>query len=295
MSAEQGTGGAAAADATVNMERIVSPGPPGGQPDQVLFRRWAAASPRAALIMVHGLGGHSDRFQECARRWAAGGITTYAPDLRGFGHTPGPAGHVDSFRLYHEDLEKLLARAVAENSQRPVYLLGESMGAVLAVDFVATRPALLSGLVLVSPSFRDRLGVPLARKAAAFLHVLLHHRKWYHLPWDPGSFTRDEAVIRFLEQDPLEVRRVTAQFYFAYARVVARARREAAFLHLPVLMLLPGEDRMIDTGYSRAYFERIPSPDKQLVEYAGFYHALLLELGRERVHRDIADWITARS
>jgi lysophospholipase len=277
------------------MERIVSPGPAGRQPEEILFRRWTAPEPRAALLLVHGLGGHSDRFQECARRWAARGITTYAPDLQGFGHTAGPRGHIDSFQRYHRDLEKLLARAVAENSRRPLFLLGESMGAVLAVDFVATRPALLSGLVLVAPSLADRLDVPAARKAEAFIHLLFRHRKWYDLPWNPRAFTRDEAFIKFLENDPLEVRRVTAQFYFAYAAVVARARREASFLHLPVLLLLPGEDRMIDTDYSRAWFERVPSPDKRLIEYPGFFHALLVEKDRQVVHEEIGEWIVTRA
>lgn len=245
--------------------------------------------------MLHGLGGHSERFEECALGWAGRGITTYAPDLQGFGHTPGPRGHIDSFQRYHQDLEKLLARVVAENSRRPVFLLGESLGAVLAVDFAATRPALLSGLVLVSPSFVDRLEVPAARRLEAFLHVLFRHRKWYDVPWNPRAFTRDEAFIAFLEKDPLEVRRVTAQFYVAYAATATRARREASFLHLPVLLLLAGEDRLVDTDYSRGWYERVPSPDKRLIEYPGCLHALLKEVGREVVHRDIADWIAARA
>jgi lysophospholipase len=184
---------------------------------------------------------------------------------------------------------------MAENSRRPIFMLGESMGGILAVDFIARRPALLSGLILVAPSFRDRLGVSLRLKAEAFLNVLIRRRKWYDVPWNPDDFTRDQAVIDTLNRDPLEVRKVTAQFYFAYTPVSARARRGASLLNLPVLVMLPGDDRMIDSEYTKAYFERIASPDKELKEYPGYYHALLLDLERERIHEDVAEWVVRRS
>lgn len=277
------------------MDRIVSPGEGSRQPDVVLFRRWDAAAPRAALIFIHGLGGHSDRYQECGRAWAGRGVSTYAIELAGFGRTEGPRGHVDTFDRYHHDLEILLARVMADHSRRPVFLLGESMGGIIAVDFVTRRPALLSGLILVAPSFQDRLNVPLGRKAEALMHVVARHRKWYDVPWNPNDFTRDPDLIAFLDSDPMEVRKVTAQFYFAYTPVAGRARKAAPFLNLPVLMLLPGEDRMIDSDYSKGFFERIRSGDKKLVEYPGHFHALLLDTGREAVTADVAAWILERS
>lgn len=245
--------------------------------------------------MVHGLGGHSDRYQECGGRWSAAGISVYAVDLRGFGHSEGPKGHIDSFERYHKDLEIVLARVMAEHSKRPVFLIGESMGGVLAVDFAVRRPALLSGLILVAPSFEDRLNVSFLTKAEALLHVMVRHRKYYDVPWNPADFTRDPAVIEELNRDPLEVRRVTGQFYFAYTPVAARARKLASVLNLPVLMLLPGEDRMIDTDYSEGYFERIASQDKTLIGYPGHFHALLLDKDRERVLEDITAWILKRT
>lgn len=244
--------------------------------------------------MLHGLGGHSDRFQECARLWSSRGISVYAIDLAGFGRSDGPRGHVGSFEVYHRQVESLLARVMAENSRRPVFLMGESMGGVLAVDFISRRPALLSGLVLIAPAFVDRLDVPLGRRLEALLHVVVGHRKYYDVPWNPQDFTRDQEVIARLDADPLEVRRVTAQFYFAWLPVSRRARLAAARLHLPVLIMLPGDDRMIESEYTRGWFERLPATDRTLREYPGLYHALLLEKDRGPVLTDLADWILAR-
>lgn len=286
--------GSAEGPAMGSMARIVSPGARGGQ-DELLYRRWPAAEPRAALILVHGLGGHTDRYQECGRTWAGRGISTYALELPGFGQHAEPRGHVGSFAVYRAQLEKLFARVAAENSRRPVFLMGESMGGVICVDFLLERPALLSGLILLAPSFKDRLAVPLKLKAQALLNVALGRRVYYDLPWQPGRFTRDPALVAFLEQDALEVRAVTGQFYFAYTPVADRARRGARFLKLPLLLQLPGEDLMIDSDYTRTWFERIEMEDKRLIEYPGHYHALLLDLGRERVLADAAEWILAHA
>ena len=245
--------------------------------------------------MLHGLGGHSDRFQECATLWSSRGISVYAIDLPGFGRSDGPKGDIDSFELYQRQIETLLARVMAENSRRPVFLLGESMGGVLAVNFASRRPALLSGLLLLAPAFMDRLNVSPWRQLEALLNKLIGRRKYYDVPWNPHDFTRDEEVIARLDADPLEVRRVTGQFYFAYLPVARRARRAASRLHLPVLLLLPGDDRLIESEYTRGWFERLPATDRTLREYPGYYHALLLEKDRPPILNDVADWILQRA
>lgn len=260
------------------------------QPD-VVYRAWPAAAPRAALVVVHGLGGHSDRYQECGTLWSTRGISVVAPDLPGFGHSDGPKGHVDSFAAVTDTLQALLARVVAENSRRPVFLLGESMGAVVLADFVSAHPGLVSGLVLVAPSFQDRLRVPLWKKAEAFLNVLIGRRRYYDLPWTPETFTRDPAAIALLNADPLEVRRVTGQFYYAYLPVAKRAREAAPRLPLPLLVLLPGNDTMIDSDATRAWFDAVPDGRKTLTEYPGYRHALLMELDRRPILDDVAAWI----
>jgi len=249
----------------------------------------------AAVIILHGLGGHSDRFQECGRRWSHQGLSVYAPDLPGFGQSPGPRGHLDSFEPVFDMVETMVARVMADNSRRPVFIVAESMGAAVAIDWVSRRPALLSGLLLLAPALKDRLGVPLSKKLDALLHVLLRRRKYYDVPFEPHQFTRDPAIIRILESDPLEVRRVTAQFYFAWLPVTARALKAAPALKLPVAVLLPGEDSMIDSEATKAWFLGLPESSRTLIEYPGRLHGLLVELDREPILDDIAKWIRARS
>jgi alpha-beta hydrolase superfamily lysophospholipase len=274
-----------------DIQTIVSSGR-GSRPDaRVVFRAWPAADAKAAVILLHGLGGHSDRFQECGRYWASRGISVYAPDIPGFGHTEGPKGHLDSFEPVFDMIEVMVARVMADNSRRPVFIVAESMGAAVAIDWVSRRPALLSGMVLLAPALKDRLNVPLWRKLEALAHVLVRRRKYYDVPFEPDNFTRDAAIKKVLDADPLEVRRVTAQFYFAWLPVTNRALRAAPLLKLPVAVLLPGNDVMIDTEATKAWFTGLPEATRTLIEYPGLLHGLLVEEDRQPVLDDIADWI----
>ncbi len=264
-------------------------------PSTIVYRAWPAEKPVAAVILLHGLGGHSDRFQECGRHWSRQGISIYAPDLPGFGQSPGPKGHLDSFEPMFDLIETMVARVMAENSRRPVFIVAESMGAAIAIDWVSRRPALLSGLLLLAPALKDRLQVPLWKKLDALVHVLIRRRKYYDVPFLPHHFTRDTALIKILESDPLEVRRVTAQFYFAWLPVMTRALAAAPALKLPVAVLLPGEDSMIDSEATKAWFLELPEASRTLIEYPGRLHGLLVDLDRGPIFDDISRWIREQS
>lgn len=273
------------------IETILSSASGGRPAARVVFRSWQAADPGAAVILLHGLGGHSDRFQECGSYWASRGLAVYAPDLPGFGRTDGPKGHLDSFEPMFTTIEVMLARVMADHSRLPVFVVAESMGAAVAIDWVSRHPALLSGLVLLAPALKDRLNVPLWRKVEALAHVIVRRRKYYDVPFEPDNFTRDAAIKEVLAADPLEVRRVTAQFYFAWLPVTSRALKAAPLLKLPVAVLLPGQDTMIDSDATKAWFEGLPEATRTLFEYPGLLHGLLVEVDRQPVLDDIATWI----
>ena len=105
-----------------DIRHIVGASRDGRPAEPVVYRAWPAERPAAAVILLHGLGGHSDRFHECGRVWSARGLSLYAPDLPGFGHTEGPKGHLDSFDPIFAMVDRLVAQVMAENSRRPVFI-----------------------------------------------------------------------------------------------------------------------------------------------------------------------------
>ncbi len=136
----------------------------------VLYRKWAGApaaspagsSPRAVFLLVHGLGAHSARWEFLAGTLALEGYASYGIELRGFGRTPDrPRGHVDSFRIWDHDILALRDIIGKDHPGRKVFLLGESMGGLIAFNLACRHPEAFAGQVLIAPAFKSALKFPL--------------------------------------------------------------------------------------------------------------------------------------
>src|SRR5207248_2483063 len=92
-----------------------------------------------------GLGGHGGYYKALASHLAAEGTVVIAPDLRGHGRSEGTRGDIDRFDRYLEDVDTAVTWARTCWPNKPVILLGESMGASIAIQYIATIEIPLSG------------------------------------------------------------------------------------------------------------------------------------------------------
>ncbi|MEM6678165.1 MAG: alpha/beta fold hydrolase [Pseudomonadota bacterium] len=117
---------------------------------------WEAEAPAAVILALHGYGDHgASTFSGAASAWAAAGITTYAPDQRGFGRGvtwgrwPGAPALID-------DAVALSRAVAAQHPDLPLIVLGHSMGG--GVVLAAADPARGDGglaadaLILAAPA-----------------------------------------------------------------------------------------------------------------------------------------------
>jgi pimeloyl-ACP methyl ester carboxylesterase len=99
------------------------------------------------FVLVHGLGGSAINWVRTAPLLAAHG-RVLALDLAGFGRSPTSPG-----RSTVKANRDLLGRFIqAMSPGRPVVLVGNSMGGMVATLLAALRPSLVSGLVLACPA-----------------------------------------------------------------------------------------------------------------------------------------------
>jgi len=130
----------------------------------IAYREWGADTGSGpTFVCVHGLGG-------CHLNWmgVAPGLSrtgrVLALDLVGFGYTPraGRSARMPANRA-------VLSRFIAEMADRPVILVGNSMGGAMAMLQAAYEPQSVDGLVLTSPALPwSRGGMPSALVLAAF-------------------------------------------------------------------------------------------------------------------------------
>ena len=119
----------------------------------ILYRQWGSSSPKAALILIHGLGGHSNNWEFMANFLIKHDIASYAIELKGFGNTEGTKGHIDSLNTYIKDVRRLCNIIKKEHRGRPVFVAGESMGGIIAFLAAIKKPGLFRGMICMSPGF----------------------------------------------------------------------------------------------------------------------------------------------
>jgi alpha-beta hydrolase superfamily lysophospholipase len=262
----------------------------------ILYREWEAASPRAVLLLVHGMGAHTARWEFLGSYLAGRGVASYGLELRGFGRTPDrPRGHVDSFSVWEEDVLKLSRIIAAEHPGRKIFLLGESLGGITVFNLAAAHPEAFAGQIHISPCFKNGLKFPLSSYLTLALHYPFHKRKTIPVPFTAAMCTRDEAYAAAMEANPDELRVSSVKMLMDTLSGQRKAFRAAASAAVPALFLLAGRDELVDPSASRRLFDRMAVPDKTLIDYPEMRHALSIDLGRERVFEDILAWLEPRA
>ncbi len=150
---------------------------------EILYRAWDVADPFCAVILVHGLGAHSARWQALAEFFNQNRIACYGIELKGFGETPAPAGHVDSFEVYLKDIFRLYDRVRNKYPQKKIFLLGESLGGLIAFATILREPEKFSGLVCVSPAFRGKFKFRFFEYLGIIFSFFFNRRKRFRLPF----------------------------------------------------------------------------------------------------------------
>ena len=248
---------------------------------------------RAVLVNVHGIGDHSSLYPALPDYFVPRGWAIHAFDLRGNGRSPGRRGHIDRWSDLRGDLDRFLAVVRADEPERPLFLLGNSLGGLIVLDYALHHPAGLRGVIAVAPPL-GRIGTP------AWLLALGQalSRVWPGFTLETGldlsRLSRDPAVRDAIVSDPLFHRRGSARLAAEVLATARALRREAAHFPVPLLLLHGAEDRMVFPDGSRAFIAAAGQPDKRYVEYPGGYHALLADVDRDRVLDDLRQWMEQR-
>lgn len=264
-----------------------------------LYRRWdaaaAMAAPKAVFLLVHGLGAHSARWDFLAESFAGRGYASYAVELRGFGATPErPRGHVASFRVW--DLDILALRDIIERDfpGKKVFLLGESMGGLIAYHLAGRNPGRFAGQVLIAPAFKNGMKFPLSTYLKLVLFLPFNPELLIDVPFTSERATRDPEYAAVMNANPDELRVASIKLMAGFLPLQSKVGRVAKKLEVPTLFLVPGVDHLVDERAGHKVFRKLALADKTLIEYPEMFHALSIDLGREKVFRDILDWTDKR-
>jgi alpha-beta hydrolase superfamily lysophospholipase len=264
-------------------------------PGLLLFRRaWLPRETERVLAIVHGFAEHSGRYDTLGAWFAARGCAVHSYDQRGHGRSDGPRRHIESFDEYLDDLDRFLERVAGEHPDLPLFLVGHSMGGLVAAAHACERSTRAAAIVLSGPALRlpDDFS-PLRLRAVRLLRRLAP-RVAMKSGIDPDGLSRDPEVVRNYLEDPLVDTRMTFSHAASLLEALQRTAATASRVRAPMLLLHGADDPICPVEGSRAFHAGLAVPGSALRIYPRLRHEIFNEPERETVYQDLLDWLRAR-
>ncbi|WP_375486180.1 alpha/beta hydrolase [uncultured Mycobacterium sp.] len=262
---------------------------------RIVYDVWTPdITPKAVVVLSHGLGEHARRYDHVAQRFGADGLVTYALDHRGHGRSGGKRAQCKDISEYTGDFDTLVGIATKEHPGCKCIVLGHSMGGGIVFAYGVERPDNYDLMVLSGPAVAAHTAVsPLLVFVAKTLGAIAPGLPVQEL--DVDAISRDPAVVTAYETDPLVHHgKVPAGIARALLLVGETMPQRAAALTAPLLVVHGSEDRLICVDGSRQLVECVGSSDVELKVYPGLYHEVFNEPERNQVLDDVVGWINAR-
>ncbi len=254
------------------------------QPDETM-------ESQAVVIALHGFNDYRHTFSLTGPYFAEDGIITYAYDQRGFGESNTP-GVWPGEKALVDDLVAFIGLVRKKHPDQPLFLLGESMGAAVALLAAAgerTENA-VCGVILSAPAvwgwsnlnlfYALTLGVT-ARIAPNWK---LTGRGLDILPSD------NIEMLREMARDPLVIKETRTDSIYGLVDLMDNAARAASRIRTPALILYGEKDQVVPRKPIEKLRKQLRSEHKFIL-YPEGYHLLLRDLNRKKVWRDILHFI----
>lgn len=262
---------------------------------QLYAQAWTPSTPtRAVVALVHGFGEHGARYTWLAEALTDAGYALSTFDHRGHGHSPGLRGHIDSFQEFLDDVAASLPGAQALAPGAPVFLMGHSMGGLIALDYAIRRPQGLAGVIASAPLLAQPNVAPWMTYASKLLSRI---KPDFSLDTGvkPETISRDPAEVKRYAEDPYVHGRASARFGTELTAAQAWTQAHAGELALPLLLYHGDADPLVPIAGSRTFFANVQVADKQFIEWPGGYHESHNDLHRAEVFAAILQWLDGHS
>jgi alpha-beta hydrolase superfamily lysophospholipase len=260
---------------------------------RIQWRSWLPdGGPKAVIVIAHGAGEHLGRYEHVAARLVSEGYAVYALDHRGHGRSGGPRALIDRVDNAVADLDQLVVRAAGEHPGIDVFLLGHSMGGLIAVSYALRHQNRLHGLLLSGPLAALDAASPPVRMIASILSALTPKLGVFAV--DASLVSRDPAVVKAYQEDPLVHHgKLPARTVAELATSVGSFPDAVGTITIPTLIMYGTADQLAPPAGSKMLAEKISSADKKVIPYEGLYHEIFNEPEREQVLDDTCAWLKA--
>lgn len=246
------------------------------------YKFWVSDRVKAQILIVHGLGEHIGRYENACRHFALREYTVCGFDLRGHGLSSGRRGDVDNFLKFILDIKEFY-NFIKRFFEGKVFILGHSFGGLLALLYLTRFPEGISGAAISNPILKFKMRIPPYKLVLGNLLKGIYPSLSFSNAINPEYLSRDEKAVKAYKEDGLVHDRISARLFFQMMREIEILKTSTENLKTPLLLLVSGDDRIIDSNESKNFFDKIKFEDKKLIELENYYHEPFNEIGKEAV------------
>lgn len=251
---------------------------------ELFYRAWQPLKEsQRAVVLFHRGHEHSGRWQDFIDRIAMDDIWFFAWDARGHGRSPGERGYAESFGRVVADADEFI-RQLSTQFNLPIEnmaVVAQSVGAVLATTWVHDYAPPIRALVIATPALRVKLYVPLAIPSLRLLRMF-KPKAFVHSYVKPKMLTHDFEQARLYANDELISPQIANNILLDLYDTSTRLIQDAGAIQTPTLLLMSGNDWVVEQLPQHRLFAKLSSPVKEKVSYPTFYHSTFWEKDRQQ-------------
>ncbi len=262
---------------------------------RLFTRRYTHAEPAAEIVLAHGFGEHSGRYKALVGHLTAQHYAITVYDHRGHGKSEGLEGHVDRFSDYVEDLDLFISLARSQSQSRRLFVIGHSMGGLIALSYAAAHMERVDGMVISAPLLGVAAPIPPVKLMIGRMAARWMPRLRLHNGLDPSHLSRSPEIAPAYTADPLVNFRVSARWFAEATKAMSEVMEAAPRIRLPMLILQGGEDRIASAATTGQFVIRLGSSDKEFGLYPALYHELFNEPERNEIYDRVSRWLQSHS
>lgn len=257
---------------------------------------WEPSQPRAVIMALHGALAHGGDYVGPGLFFRGRDIALVAYDQ--CGHDGKRRADIPDFNIFLDDAELFLQWVKKNYPGLPVFIMGHSMGGLIATKFGLERLRRsdedVKGFILSSPYYVNAVKVPAILQSMSGLLAKLVPKMKVPLASFTDVLTHDATITarhHVDEADAIRATELTVRFGHALSEAQKGLAAHIPTWRLPMYVVVAGDDKLADCSAAEAMLMTI---DSKLMRYrfeAQNYHENFNEVNRQEIFADILGWM----